>query len=122
MEVPGVCRPWPRPPPLDDAQHAPPNYEHFDLFAHGEETDTGFETFEHIPGLAHGGWYDAGDYDIRTQSQYFTVQHLAHTWAQFGIERDNTTVSQETRHTEIHRPDGVRGPIQKIKHPTQALV
>src|SRR5690625_7811402 len=89
MEVREGYRTWHGASHLDDALQAPPNYEHFDLFAHGEETDTDFETFEHIPGLAHGGWYDAGDYDIRTQSQYFTVQHLAHTWEQFGIERDN---------------------------------
>ena len=122
MEVREGYRTWHGASHLDDALQAPPNYEHFDLFAHGEETDTDFETFEHIPGLAHGGWYDAGDYDIRTQSQYFTVQHLAHTWEQFGIERDNTTVSQETRYTEIHRPDGVPDLIQQIEHGTLALI
>lgn len=107
---------------LDDALQAPPNYEHFDLYAHGSETDTEFETFEHIPGLDIGGWYDAGDYDIRTQSQYYTVQHLVHAWEQFGINRDNTTVSQETRYAEIHKPDGKPDLIQQIEHGALALI
>ncbi len=107
---------------LDDALQAPANYEHFDLFAHGEETDTDFEAFEHIPGLNYGGWHDAGDYDIRTQSQYFTVQHLVHTWEQFRIDRDNTTVSQEKRYAEIHRPDGKPDLLQQIEHGTLGLI
>lgn len=106
---------------LDDAIQAPPHYEHFDLYRH-EETDTDFETFEHIPGLNIGGWYDAGDYDIRTQSQYATVQRLVHAWEDFGIERDNTTVSQEKMYVEIHRPDGYNDIIQQIEHGTLALI
>lgn len=122
MKVREAYRVWHGASHLDDALQAPPNYEHFDLYAHGEETDTDFETFEHIPGLNYGGWYDAGDYDIRTQSQYFTVQYLVHAWEQFGIDRDNTTVSQEKRYTEIHRPDGVPDLIQQIEHGTLALI
>ncbi|MDI6400544.1 glycoside hydrolase family 9 protein, partial [Balneolaceae bacterium ANBcel3] len=121
MKVREAYRVWHGASHLDDAIQAPPHYEHFDLYRH-EETDTDFETFEHIPGLNYGGWYDAGDYDIRTQSQYFTVQHLVHTHELFQIERDNTTVSQETRYVEIHRPDGVPDIIQQIEHGTLGLI
>lgn len=122
MKVREAYRVWHGASHLDDALQAPPNYEHFDLFAHDENTDTDFEPFEHIPGLNYGGWYDAGDYDIRTQSQYFTVQHLVHTWEQFGIDRDNTTVLQDKRYAEIHRPDGKSDILQQIEHGTLALI
>ena len=107
---------------MDDALQAPPNYEHFDLYAHDENLDTDFEVFEHIPGLNYGGWYDAGDYDIRTQSQYQTVQELVHVYEKFGIDRDNTTVSQEKKYTQINRPDGKQDILQQIEHGTLQLI
>ncbi|WP_111642040.1 glycoside hydrolase family 9 protein [Marinimicrobium alkaliphilum] len=122
MKVREAYRVWHGASHLDDALQAPPDYEHFDLYAHGDSTDTDFDVFEHIPGLNYGGWYDAGDYDIRTQSQYFTVQHLVHAWEQFNIDRDNTTVMQDRLYTEIHRPDGQSDIIQQIEHGTLALI
>ena len=122
MRVREAYRVWHGASHLDDAIQAPTDYEHFDLYAMPEYSDTDFETFEHIPGLNYGGWYDAGDYDIRTQSQYFTVQHLVHTREQFGIDRDNTTVSQDKMYTEIHRPDGTPDIIQQIEHGTLGLI
>lgn len=122
MRVRETYRVWHGASHLDDALQAPPDYEHFDLYAMGPDTDTDFEPFEHIPGLNYGGWYDAGDYDIRTQTQYFTVQHLVHTWEQFGIRRDNTTVSQEKKYVEIHRPDGNPDLLQQIEHGTLGLI
>jgi len=122
MRVREAYRVWHGASHLDDALQAPPNYQHFDLFAHGAETDTDFETFEHIPGLDIGGWYDAGDYDIRTQSQYATVLTMVHAWEEFGIDRDNTTVSQDKRYVELHRPDGKPDLLQQIEHGTLALV
>ncbi|MDO3385611.1 glycoside hydrolase family 9 protein [Gilvimarinus sp. SDUM040013] len=107
---------------MDDALQAPPNYEHFDLYAHGENLDTEFKPFEHIDGLDYGGWYDAGDYDIRTQSQYHTVQGLVHAVEEFGIERDNTTVDQAKKFTQINRPDGKQDILQQIEHGTLALI
>lgn len=122
MRVREAYRVWHGASHLDDALQAPPNYEHFDLYRHGESTDTEFETFEHIPGLNYGGWYDAGDYDIRTQSQYYALQYLVHTHEQFGINRDNTTVSQEKQYTEIHRPDGSQDILQQIEHGSLGLI
>ena len=107
---------------LDDALQAPANYEHFDLYAHDANLDSPFKPFEHIPGLNYGGWYDAGDYDIRTQSQYETVQQLVHAYEEFQIERDNTTVDQAKNYTEINRPDGKNDLIQQIEHGTLALI
>ncbi|WP_250463597.1 glycoside hydrolase family 9 protein [Microbulbifer litoralis] len=122
MRVREAYRVWHGASHLDDALQAPVNYEHFDLYAQGPQTDTDFKPFEHIPGLDSGGWYDAGDYDIRTQSQYAAIRQLVHAYEEFGIARDNTTVSQEKRYAEIHLPDGKQDILQQIEHGTLALL
>ncbi|HEY7773387.1 MAG TPA: glycoside hydrolase family 9 protein [Marinagarivorans sp.] len=122
MLVKEAYRTWHGLSHMDDALQAPPNYEHFDLFAHDENLDTPFKPFEHIPGLNYGGWYDAGDYDIRTQSQYQTVRQLVHVVEQFGVKRDNTTVDHAKKYVEINRPDGADDLLQQIEHGTLALL
>ncbi|MEO6102628.1 MAG: glycoside hydrolase family 9 protein, partial [Pseudoxanthomonas sp.] len=122
VRVREAYRTWHGASHLDDALQAPTDYEHFDLYAMGASTDTKFKALEHIPGLNIGGWYDAGDYDIRTQTQYALVQALVQVWEQFGIDRDNTTVSQDTRYVELHRPDGRNDLLQQIEHGTLALI
>lgn len=107
---------------LDDALQAPVNHEHFDLYAQGPTTDTPYEPGEHIPGLNIGGWYDAGDYDIRTQSQYYTVLNLVHAYEDFDIYRDQTLVEQENRYVDLHHPDGKNDILQQIEHGALALV
>ncbi|WP_202840009.1 glycoside hydrolase family 9 protein [Luteimonas saliphila] len=107
---------------MDDARQVEPNKEHFDLFGQGPDLDSPFQPGEHIPGLNYGGWYDAGDYDIRTQTHYATVMSLVDTWEQFRPERDETTIDQDRQHAEIHRPDGVPDLLQQIEHGTLALI
>ncbi len=107
---------------LDDALQAPVDHEHFDLYAQGPTTDTPYQPGEHIPGLNIGGWYDAGDFDIRTQTQYDVVLNLVTTWETFGLQRDETTVDQSRRYVEIHAPDGVPDLLQQIEHGTLALI
>jgi endoglucanase len=107
---------------LDDARQAPPNHEHFDLYAMGPETDSPFAPGEHIPGLDIGGWYDAGDFDLRTQTHYHTVMSLVDVWERFRPARDETTIDQRGRRVEIHRPDGVPDLLQQIEHGTLMLI
>jgi len=107
---------------LDDALQAPVNHEHFDLYAQGPTTDTPYEPGEHIPGLNIGGWFDAGDFDIRTPSQYHTVLSLVQTWETFGLKRDETTIDQKKRYVDIHHPDGIPDLLQQIEHGTLALI
>lgn len=107
---------------LDDARQAPVNHEHFDLYAQGPDTDSPYFPGEHIPGLNKGGWCDAGDYDIRTQSQYTTVLGLVNVWEEFSIRRDQTTIDQENRFVDIHVPDGKPDIIQQIEHGAVALL
>jgi endoglucanase len=106
----------------DDARQAPPNHEHLDLYAQGPTTDTAFAAGEHIPGLNVGGWFDAGDFDIRTQSQYAVIRSLVRSWEAFHLTRDTTSVDQQTRRTELHVPDGAPDLLQQIRHGTLQLV
>ncbi len=107
---------------LDDALQAPTNHVHFDLYAQGPSTDTHFKPYEHIPGLNVGGWYDAGDYDIRTQTQYAAVIDLVRAWELFHPMRDETLVDQSTRYVDLHHPDGKADILQQIEHGTLQLL
>jgi endoglucanase len=107
---------------LDDALQALVDHVHFDLYAQGPTTDTPYGPGEHIPGLNIGGWFDAGDYDIRTQTHYAVVLSMVHAWETFGIDRDETTVDQARRYVDMHRPDGKPDLLQQIEHGVLALI
>jgi endoglucanase len=107
---------------LDDARQAPINHEHFDLYAQGPTTDSRFKPGEHIPGLDIGGWFDAGDFDLRTQTHYGTVLSLVRTWEAFKPTRDETSVDERRRRVELHQPDGVPDILQQIEHGTLLLI
>jgi hypothetical protein len=109
-------RVWHGPSHLDDARQAPPNHQHFDLYAQGPTTDTPYRAGEHIPGLNVGGWADAGDFDIRTESQYAVVETLAQAYEDFGVTWDETTVNEGEGYALIRRPDGVPDVLQQIEH------
>ncbi|RIV81157.1 glycoside hydrolase [Aurantiacibacter xanthus] len=100
----------------DDARQAPLNHEHIDLYRQGPTTDTRFAPGEHIPGLNVGGWLDAGDFDIRTPTQYAVVRELAHIWDEFRPTRDQTLVDHQLRRVEMHVPDGQPDIQQQIAH------
>lgn len=101
---------------LDDALQAPPDHVHFDLYAQGPSTDDPFHAFEHIPGLNVGGWFDAGDFDIRTQTQYAVILSMVDSWERFGLTRDETSVDEKARFVQLHTPDGVPDILQQIEH------
>lgn len=122
MLVNEAYRVWHGDPHRDDARQAPLNHEHIDLYRQGPTTDTPFKPGEHIPGLAVGGWLDAGDFDIRTQTQYQVIRQLVDAWETFGIDRDTVSVDWETRRVEIHVPDGVPDILQQIRHGSLQLL
>jgi hypothetical protein len=107
---------------MDDARQAPSNYTHFDGYAMPATSDSPFAAGEHVPGLNVGGWYDAGDYDIRTETQARVVNELALARESFGLDWDETTVNEESRLVEIRRPDGVPDVLQQIKHGVLGLL
>lgn len=106
----------------DDARQAPVNHEHIDLYRQGPTTDTRFEPGQNIPGLNVGGWYDAGDFDIRTQSQYQVIRSLADAYERYGLTRDTVSIDPIRRHVEIHVPDGKPDMVQQVAHGTSQLL
>jgi hypothetical protein len=100
----------------DDARQAPVNHEHIDLYRQGPATDTKFKPGEHIPGMNVGGWLDAGDFDIRTQTQYAVIRSLVGIWEDHKPARDQTLVDQALRRVEMHVPDGKPDLLQQIEH------
>jgi endoglucanase len=122
MFVNEAYRVWHGAAHLDDARQAPLNHQHFDGYRLGDSTETKYEPGERIPGLNIGGWFDAGDYDIRTGSHCSTVLHLVDSWEYFGLQRDETLVDQKQRYVDIHHPDGKPDILQQIEHGTLALI
>jgi endoglucanase len=115
-------RVWHGAPHLDDARQAPVDHQHFDGYRMGPTTDTRYTPGEHIPGLNVGGWFDAGDFDIRTPSQAATVMHMVETWERFRPTRDETLVDEAGRYVDIHHPDGKPDLLQQIEHGALQLV
>ncbi len=101
---------------LDDALQAPLNEQHFDAYRTGASTNTPFKPLERIPGLAVGGWFDAGDFDIQGVSHSGTIMSFVAVWEEFHPQRDQTLIDQPLRFVDIHRPDGKPDVLQQIEH------
>ena len=101
---------------MDDAVMAPVNHVHFDGYRQGPETFTEYKYPQHVPFLDRGGWHDAGDYDLRIESQAVSVWRLAMMYELFKIDLDATTVDQVKRITTIHKPDGIPDALQHVEH------
>ncbi|MBR9997475.1 MAG: glycoside hydrolase family 9 protein, partial [Cyclobacteriaceae bacterium] len=106
----------------DDALMAPVDHIHFDGYRQGPSTLSKFKPFDPVPGLNVGGWHDAGDYDLRVESQANTTRMLAFTWELFRPEHDETTVDQENKLVEMHMPDGIPDILQQIEHGALTVV
>jgi endoglucanase len=107
---------------MDDALMAPVNHTHFDGYFQGASTYTKYQPGEHVPGLNIGGWHDAGDYDLRIESQSETVYRLSLAYELFKPEYDETTIDQFNRNVEIHKPDGIPDILQQIEHGVLSIV
>jgi endoglucanase len=111
----GVCH-------LDDARMAPVSYNHFDGYLQGPSTLTKFKSGESVPGLNAGGWHDAGDDDLRIESQADEVLILASAYEAFGLDYDDTTIDQAKRLVRIHDPDGKPDVLQQVEHGVLTLL
>jgi hypothetical protein len=107
---------------MDDARMAPTDYNHFDGYVQGSSTLTDFKSGDHVPGLNIGGWHDAGDYDLRVESQSGEVYILTMAYEAFKIKYDETSIDQKTRIVEIHQPDGRSDILQQIEHGALSVV
>lgn len=100
----------------DDALQAPPNTQWFDGWSMGSVTDSVYAPYEHIPGLAVGGWFDPSDYDLDTASNLGVIQDLALAFDEFGIDYDTIMVDTDASFVELHRVDGLNDIQQQVKH------
>ena len=107
---------------MDDALMAPTDINHFDGYLQGSSTLTKYKPGEHVPGINIGGWHDAGDYDMRVESQAGEIEILSHAFLEFDVNYDNTSVDQETRVVELHKPDGKADILQQIEHGALTIV
>lgn len=106
----------------DDAQMAPVDHIHFDGYEQGSSTLTRHKPSDVVPGLNIGGWHDAGDDDLRIESQAGECYILAMAYEAFGVNHDVTTIDQEKKITEIHKPDGKNDILQQIEHGALSIV
>ncbi len=106
----------------DDARMAPVNCNHFDGYMQGGDTLTKYQPGDHVPGLNRGGWHDAGDFDLRVESQAGEAYILSLIHETFGLYWDATTIDQEKKITEIHQPDGKNDLLQQIEHGALTVV
>ncbi len=100
----------------DDARMAPIRYNHFDGYSQGPSTLTKYKSGDDVPGLNEGGWHDAGDFDLRIESQADEVSILAAIYEAFNLQYDDTTIDETTHLARIHEPDGVPDILQQVEH------
>ncbi|MDR0973634.1 MAG: glycoside hydrolase family 9 protein [Prevotellaceae bacterium] len=108
----------------DDARMAPVNLNHIDGYTQGPETMTKYKPGEIVPGLNIGGWHDAGDYDLRIESQGGESYIQAMAYEMFPVTRtyDETAIDQIKRITEIHQPDGKPDILQQVENGVLSIV
>ena len=106
----------------DDARMAPLCCNHIDGYAQGPSSLTKYAPGDPVPGLNAGGWHDAGDYDLRVESQAGEAYILALTYETFGVDYDVTTVDQAKHTVEIHQPDGKNDLLQQVEHGMLSVV
>ncbi|MFW6103877.1 MAG: glycoside hydrolase family 9 protein, partial [Bacteroidota bacterium] len=107
---------------MDDALRAPDHINHFDGYSQGEINNSKYGELEHVPGLNQGGWHDAGDYDLRVESQAGTVLLLSLIYENFQVNYDQTMIDQVNHHVEIHQPDGKPDVLQQVEHGVLAVL
>jgi endoglucanase len=107
---------------LDDALMAPTDLNHFDGYVQGSSTLSKYKPYDQVPGLNEGGWHDAGDFDLRVESQIGTVEMLAHMLLEFNLDYDATLVDAEKKIVRIHEADGENDVIQQIEHGLKSIL
>lgn len=106
----------------DDARMAKTNINHIDGYSQGPSTLCKYQPGDIIPGLNIGGWHDAGDYDLRVESQAGEAYILAMACENLGAYWDETSIDFEKRIVEIHQPDGKNDLLQQVENGALTVV
>jgi len=105
---------------MDDARMAPAG-NHIDGY-NQEPGLSPFKAGDVVQGVNLGGWHDAGDFDLRIESQAGECYILALAYEAFKPEIDATTIDQSNKICEIHQPDGLNDILQQIEHGALSVV
>ena len=107
---------------MDDARMAPVDFNHIDGYIQGPSTLTKYNSGDVVPGLNIGGWHDAGDFDLRVESQAGEAYILSLAYEAFKVNYDVTSIDQHKRITEIHQPDGKPDLLQQVENGVLSVV
>lgn len=121
MRVSEKYRVWHDTCHMDDARLAPEG-NHIDGYVQPEDDMTRHQALDIIENLNVGGWHDAGDFDLRIESQSGECYILAKAYEAFRPEIDVTTIDQKKHVVEIHQPDGKNDILQQIEHGALSVV
>ena len=120
MRVTEKYRVWHDACHLDDALMAPVG-NHID----GYDQRPGLSKYkagEIVPGVNVGGWHDAGDFDLRVESQAGEAYILALAYEHFHPDIDVTAIDQQNHRVEIHEPDGKNDILQQVENGALTVV
>ncbi len=98
----------------DDARMAPA-FNHFDGYDQ-KEGYTKYKAGDRVEGVNVGGWHDAGDFDLRIESQSGESYILALAYEAFKPEIDVTSIDQHKQVTEIHLSDNKNDLLQQVEN------
>ncbi|MCQ2520340.1 MAG: glycoside hydrolase family 9 protein [Lachnospiraceae bacterium] len=107
---------------MDDGVMAPVNLQNFDGYPQYGSTLCNHKPGDRVHGVNRGGWHDAGDFDLRIESQSTDSYNLALAATEFGAYMDYNTVDQEKHIVEIHQPDGKNDVLEQLEHGILAVV
>ncbi len=120
MRVSEKYRVWHDACHLDDALMAPAG-NHIDGYDQLPELSK-YQAGERVPGVNIGGWHDAGDFDLRVESQAGESYILALAYEQFHPEIDVTSINHQRHCVEIHEPDGKNDILQQVENGALSVV
>lgn len=107
----------------DDARMAQTNINHIDGYSQGPSTLCKYQPGDLVPGLNVGGWHDAGDYDLRVESQA-GQKPISSLWlVRISVPTGTrTSIDFEKRIVEIHQPDGKNDLLQQVENGALTVV
>ncbi len=105
---------------MDDALMAPTG-NHIDGYAQ-QSGISSYQALEQVTNVNVGGWHDAGDYDLRVESQAGESFILSLAYETFRPHLDVTAIDQHSHIAEIHQPDGRNDLLQQIENGALSVV
>ena len=105
---------------LDDALMASPG-NHIDGYAQ-DEKELPFAPNTKVNNVNIGGWHDAGDFDLRVESQAGEMYKLTLIKEAFNPELDVTAIDHKNHVAEIHQPDGKDDILQQVENGALTVV